>query len=419
MKMKLTARTVAGLKPMTGPYEVRDTDIIGFLLRVQPSGQMTYYLDYRTPEGRRNRFKIGPGGKDNLSPEQARSVAKDKNGHVAHGTDIQADKVRKKREAGLNKRRTLGAFLEEVYSPWATENQSSTTGTAKKVKAAFPHLLTKSMLDITPWLLESWRTDRRKAGKAPSTINRDMTALKGVLTKAVEWDYVPHHPLPRGKVKQLTTDDRGKVRYLSAAEETRLRAALDDRERALRTERASANSWRKERGYDPLPDLWTMPFTDYLKPMVLLALNTGMRRGELFKLTWDNVDANARTITVTGVTAKSKKTRHIPLNKEAIDILKNWRKQGDDGGLVFPSAVGTVLDNIQTSWGNLTKKAKLKAFRFHDLRHSFASRLVMAGVDLNTVRELLGHSDIKMTLRYAHLAPEHKAEAVSRLMDYR
>ena len=90
------------------------------------------------------------------------------------------------------------------------------------------------MTEVNPWLLENWRTEQRKAGKAATTINREMAALKGVLTKAVEWDYLPAHPLPRGKVKQLKTDNSGKVRYLSAAEEQRLRDALDDRERALR-----------------------------------------------------------------------------------------------------------------------------------------------------------------------------------------
>ncbi len=83
---------------------------------------------------------------------------------------------------------------------------------------------------------------------------------------------------------------------------------------------------------------------------------------------------------------------------------------------MFSKASGGRLTDIKTAWGNLVKAAELDDFRFHDLRHTFASNLVMAGVDLNTVRELLGHSDIKMTLRYAHLAPEHKAAAVELLV---
>jgi integrase len=96
-------------------------------------------------------------------------------------------------------------------------------------------------------------------------------------------------------------------------------------------------------------------------------------------------------------------------------ILRFWHEQRKEYELVFPNADGGRLDNINTSWENLIKAAQIKNFRFHDLRHDFASKLVMAGVDLNTVRELLGHADIKMTLRYAHLAPEKLAAAVAKL----
>jgi integrase len=123
------------------------------------------------------------------------------------------------------------------------------------------------------------------------------------------------------------------------------------------------------------------------------------------------------TITIHGDNAKSGKTRHLPLNATALSALKSWKEQQEDvDGLVFPSVEGKPFDNVNKAWHRVLKDASINNFRWHDLRHHFASKLVMAGVDLNTVRELLGHSDIKMTLRYAHLAPEHKAAAVAKLV---
>ncbi|MGC4012273.1 MAG: site-specific integrase [Pseudomonas sp.] len=122
-------------------------------------------------------------------------------------------------------------------------------------------------------------------------------------------------------------------------------------------------------------------------------------------------------MTITAGNAKSRKARHLPLNAEARDVLTRWKKRAaKDARLVFPSPkTGGRMDNINSSWEEVCSQAQLADFHFHDLRHTFASRLVMAGVDLNTVRELLGHSDIRMTLRYAHLAPDKLAEAVNRL----
>ena len=156
-------------------------------------------------------------------------------------------------------------------------------------------------------------------------------------------------------------------------------------------------------------------FTDYLMPMVLVALNTGMRRGELFSLDWQSVNLERAMVTVTAGNAKSRKARHIPLNAESHDVLTRWGKQHGRKGLVFPSPEGGRLTNINKSWDGIVTDAELSDFRFHDLRHDFASKLVMAGVDLNTVRELLGHADIAMTLRYAHLAPDKLADAVARI----
>lgn len=150
--------------------------------------------------------------------------------------------------------------------------------------------------------------------------------------------------------------------------------------------------------------------------MTLLVMNTGLRRGEVFELTGKDVDLQGRNLTVRAAYAKASKARHIPLNDEAMSVLRVWA-QGE--GLVFPGKDGQPMTDVKKSWASLMDSAQIEDFRFHDLRHHFASKLVMVGVDINTVRELIGHADIKMTLRYSHLAPEHKAEAVARLMGMR
>jgi len=169
----------------------------------------------------------------------------------------------------------------------------------------------------------------------------------------------------------------------------------------------------ERRGYPELP----ATAHDHLRPLVLLAVNAGLRRGELFGLRWEDVDLENALLTVVGSTAKSGTTRYVPLNSEAILVFTDWMAPtSDHNGLVVSGKGGGRLDNINTAWRTLMKKAEITGFRFHDLRHHLASKLVRAGIDLDTVRELLGHSDIKMTLRYAHLAPEHKAAAVAKLV---
>lgn len=145
--------------------------------------------------------------------------------------------------------------------------------------------------------------------------------------------------------------------------------------------------------------------------MELISLNTGLRRGELLALTWADVKIHERILTVHSHSAKTGDTRHIPLNDEALETLRRWRKQTLHHERIFP-----ITTSFKSAWAALLEEAKITIrFRWHDLRHHFASRLVQEGVPLNTVRELLGHGSMAMTIRYAHLAPDQKREAVAKL----
>jgi integrase len=208
------------------------------------------------------------------------------------------------------------------------------------------------------------------------------------------------------------------IRSLTADEERRLLAALTDRDTRLRTARETANTWRIERGYQPWPALGT--YADHLHPFVVLLLHTGMRRGEAAALTWGDVDLEAARITIRGETAKSGQSRTIPINATLAGVLATWRAQRADDradALVFASPqTGEALTTVKTGWAVVLKAAQITGFRLHDCRHHFASRLIMAGVDLVTVSRLLGHSDVRMTMRYSHLAPDHLAGAVAKLV---
>ena len=151
--------------------------------------------------------------------------------------------------------------------------------------------------------------------------------------------------------------------------------------------------------------------------MVIISLNTGIRQGSLFRLRWSDIDFQEGILSVPQLVEKTGKLVHIPMNPEVMETLEVWHRQArGKNELLFPSPkTGVEMDNCKSAWEKLLLDAGIENFRWHDMRHDFASQLVMKGVDLNTVRELMGHADMKMTLRYAHLAPQVKRAAVELL----
>ena len=401
MKAVIGKRLLEEISPRAKPYEIRDSRLPGFILRVQPSGRMSYVCEY----GRAKRITIGNAKV--LTPVQARDRAKLILADACKG-------IEPKREKAREKHHTLRTFLDEEYGPWYKQNRRRGDAEINRLKVNFKDYLDKPLAEISLWAIEKWRMNRLKSGITPVTVNRDIAPLKAALSRAVDWEFLAENPLTR--LKPSKTDRSRVVRYLSDEEEQRLRDALIRREHKKKKARASANRWRKAYGYRTKPELTERYFADHLRPMVLLSLNTGIRRGELVSLTWADVNFEGSSLTVNGQDAKSGQTRVIPLNDEALAVLRHWRKQSKkEVGYVFPGRTGGPLLDVNKAWISIRASAGISNFRWHDLRHTFASKLAMRGVDLNTIRELLGHASLAMTLRYAHLAPEHKMEAVSKL----
>ncbi len=399
MRAALTQMVIDKLPIPSAKVDHRDTRLKGLVLRVMPSGTKSFYCEYA--RGKR----VWLGRADVLGVSEARESARAILADFYRGIDpIEA----RKPKAVMP---TYREYLDGDYAAWARSSQKAYGQNLKRLATAFKKLLDKPLDKITGLDIERWRAGEVERGLSNQTINRDISSIKASFNRAVDWGILPVNPL--AKIKKARVDDCLKVRYLTDAEEYRLREAIEAREERRRAERDSANGWRAERGYVLLPSLRDFVFTDHVKPLILLSINTGCRRGELFDLTWENVDLDRRILTVTGATAKSRRTRHIPLNREATSVLLNWRAQSEDtSGLVFVNEQGERFDRANSSWRRLLKDAQISTFRWHDMRHHFASRLAMGGVDLNTIRELLGHSDYAMTLRYAHLAPEFKLKAV-------
>ncbi|MBL6689113.1 MAG: site-specific integrase [Pseudomonadales bacterium] len=408
MKLKLTNNSVLSLELRDKPYEVYDTEETGFCLVVRPSGTKSFCLKYRNNEGKKRTCTIGTHGR--VTVKQARDEARRLNGRIVSGEDVHVMKRQRRLDAEKQRQQTLSVFFEEKYEPYLLAEMKTGKDRAYLIRHYFVEPFgARKLVDINAWLITNWRKQQLERGLKHAGVNRPISALKALMNRAVEWEVIESNPLE--SVKALKEDPNPVVRYLSETEERQLREALDTRQEQQMEERRRYNQWLTQRGKPVHENFSTRTFTDYLKPLVLLALNTGLRRGELFDLCVDDVQNGQ--IVVRGNKSKSGKTRHVPLTEEGRQILDAWIRETKPIGLVFPSPqTGERLDNINTAWKGLMKRASIDDFRFHDCRHTYASKLVGKGADLYVVKELLGHSSIETTQRYAHLAPSKKAEAV-------
>ena len=307
-------------------YEIVDTLIPGFVLRVRPSGVKAWEYRYRNQEGRQRRYVVGrfPGWELWL-----------RGGWCSPWPPTWQPEPTSRREgampdwkARVRRYNMLETFLSDQI--WTLGGHPFEDGNVQisRIKADFAGWINKPLAELKPAWIENWRTAQVEQGKQPKAINRDLQRLQALLLKAVDWGVLEEHPF-RG-LKPLKTDRTGRVRYFTAAEEVALREALSRREGTLREARIHFNEWRAARGKPPLPPR-REPYVDHLQPIVLLEMNTGLRRSEVFHLRWEDIDFEAKWLTVQGVSAKNRQTRRIPLNAEALSTLETWRKLAKEG----------------------------------------------------------------------------------------
>lgn len=393
--VKLTQTYINNLPVPNKGYWILDDALPGLRLYVGKNSK-TYYLKYKNAKGKSDSYKIGD--ERLFTPTQAREAAKKFLAEMAvEGTDI---KQQRKCEPMPT--------IRELAAKYRTAGGSKVT---YEMVMRLSDFIDRNVDELSPLELATWRVkEKERTGNKDCTINKKIASLRAILNFGTNNELIPANPIISVK-KIKETDSSSKTRYLTEDERARLFAALDKYDEMQRAERARSRQ-HSNRRHLPSMDGWA--FANYFKPVILLSLNTGIRRHALLSLRWDDIDLDAGTVTLRAATAKSKKSAVLPLNTTALEVLRQWYAQRiDDNPLVFPSPqTGGIMDNCDSSFRWLLREAGITNFRWHDMRHDFASRLVMAGVDLNTVRELMTHSDISMTLRYAHLAPEKKRAAV-------
>jgi integrase len=236
-----------------------------------------------------------------------------------------------------------------------------------------PVLLTQ----ITPLRVEEYQQKRLQEKVCPATVNRELGVLKHELNLAERWG-LHQGPNPVRLVKFLREDN------------LQLATLSEDEERLLLKHCPS-----------------------YLQDMVLFALNTGLRCGDLFDLKWEEVDLEGRRMS--RLMQKSKQLLRVPLNDVACDILESWEAQKKCPYVFFNQLTGDRFRDLKAGLKKAVKDAGLEGITWHRFRHTFASRLVRNGVDIVTVKELCGHSHISTTMRYAHTNEETKRRAVAKV----
>ncbi len=321
-----------------------------------------WYIDYYLPSGLRKREVVNIKGVDpaQINREDAKKALSIRKAEMAQGKfDIMQTK----------KPIPLKQLCDEYFTLHSKENKRSWKRDRTTIKHFLEAFGDKNIGQLSSFLITGYRNDRSKL-VCKSTVNRELDTIRNMFNKAVEWEYIDKSPYTGVEKYKVNNTN---LRILSIGEFKSL----------------------------------IQVSSEALKPILLMAVNTGMRVSEILNLMWNDINLEKDYILVRD--SKNYESRYIPIHQELKKVLVNL-KDNSETDYVFEGR-----KSIRKQWQKALKLSGIEHCRFHDLRHTFASNLVMNGVDLVTVSQLMGHKDLTMTKRYSHPTPEHKKQAINSL----
>ncbi len=384
--MKLSKARINSLEVQDKDYCVWDSTLPGFGVRVRPSGTKTFLLQYRNKFGRLRRYTLGRVGQ--LTLDQARDEAIRLRGGISLGNDPSDARAQLRQGDTVNE--LADRYLEDHCEGRCKE---STKNAHIWLLGRYirPKFGTRKINELTA---QDVATLHRKLKDTPYNANRVLGLVKAMFNKAAQWGLIEPHRNPALPVKAYR--ERKRQRYLTPDELKGLFRVIDQQEHLKLIDPYQAAAIR------------------------LLAL-TGCRLSEILTLEWDVVDLANKRLLLAQHKTDAKGLKAIPLNGPAVEVLKQLakttkeltdarRRKGEhitaNPFVIAGRKDGSHLVNLQKPWNRVRKVAKLEDVRIHDLRHSFASAAASAGIPLQIIGGLLGHSSPQSTARYAHLAQD-------------
>ena len=327
----------------------------------------TWYFEFMY-KYKRYYEKIG-----NVSKTVAKEIANEIRSQIIRGEYIP------QREKRILFKEAAERYLE-WYKTKSGARQRSVKIHEHRVRTLIEYFKGYHLKRISYFTVEHYKKKRLQDGVSKETVNKELTILKSIFNRAKEFGLFSGD-LP--KIEKFKDTQKEEVRYLTEEEAQRLIGACPE----------------------------------WFRPVVIFALNTGLRAGEIFSLTWDMVDLKNRQVYIQASHTKTKKLYKIPLNNVAYNLLLELSKDRKPHGYVFTNSKGQPYSIDGQGYRGVFKRACKRAgitnFRFHDLRHTFASWIAMRSKDIYAVQRLLNHSDLSMTKRYAHLTDDYLKDVVN------